>query len=104
MESADDLLSEEDAKNAPREVMRLVNRMMSSDGDVVSDSYPRCLESGSETDFLFLCAVLASPVHDTRRPEGCGDHKRGLTYFLPVTTSRGFRGPEAQVTDELFTI
>jgi len=32
----DDLLSEEDAKNAPREVMRLVNHMMSGDGDVVS--------------------------------------------------------------------
>ena len=36
--SADDLLSEEDAKNAPREVMRLVNRMMSGDRDVVSDA------------------------------------------------------------------
>lgn len=34
--SADDMLSEEDAKSAPREVMRLVNRMMSGDGaDVV---------------------------------------------------------------------
>jgi hypothetical protein len=37
VKSADDLLSEEDAKNAPREVMRLVNHMMSGDGDVVSD-------------------------------------------------------------------
>jgi hypothetical protein len=53
MKSADDLLSEEDAKNAPREVMRLVNRMMSSDGvDVVSDSFPRYSESCSNTDFL----------------------------------------------------
>ena len=33
---ADDLLSEEDAKNAPREVMRLLNHMMSGDGDMVS--------------------------------------------------------------------
>jgi len=36
VKSADDLLSEEDAKNAPREVMRLVNHMMSGDGDMVS--------------------------------------------------------------------
>ena len=36
VKSMDDLLSEEDAKNAPREVMRLVNHMMSGDGDVVS--------------------------------------------------------------------
>ena len=36
MRSAGDLFSEEDAKNAPREVMRLVNHMMSGDGDVVS--------------------------------------------------------------------
>jgi hypothetical protein len=38
VKSTDDLLSEEDAKNAPREVMRLVNHMMSGDGDVVSDA------------------------------------------------------------------
>lgn len=36
------MLSEEDAKNAPREFMRLVNRMMSGDGvDVVSDKWSR---------------------------------------------------------------
>ena len=34
--SAGDLLSEEDAKNAPREVMRLVNHMMSGEEDAVS--------------------------------------------------------------------
>jgi hypothetical protein len=40
--SADDMLSEEDAKNAPREFMRLVNRMMSGDGvDVASDKRSR---------------------------------------------------------------
>ena len=40
MGSADDLLSEEDAKNAPREVMRLINRMMSGEGlVVVSNNY-----------------------------------------------------------------
>lgn len=38
VKSTDDLFSEEDAKNAPREVMRLVNHMMSGDGDVVSVS------------------------------------------------------------------
>jgi len=36
VKSASDLLSEEDAKNAPREVMRLVNHMISGDEDVVS--------------------------------------------------------------------
>lgn len=35
VKSAGDLLSEEDAKNAPREVMRLVNYMMSGEGHVV---------------------------------------------------------------------
>ena len=38
MKSTDDLFSEEEAKNAPREVMRLVNHMMSGGGDVVSGS------------------------------------------------------------------
>ena len=42
VKSAEDMLSEEDAKNAPREVMRLVNRMMSGDGvDVVGDKRSR---------------------------------------------------------------
>ena len=62
VKSADDLFSEEDAKNAPREVMRLVNHMMSGDGDVVSVScITRNLVSASvqvrslTPKFLFIC-------------------------------------------------
>jgi len=63
--SAEDLLSEEDAKNAPREVMRLVNRMMSGDGDVVSGGYSHYPEFGlvpsslgSDAHFLLLFAAV----------------------------------------------
>jgi len=62
VKSADDLLSEEDAKNAPREVMRLVNHMMSGDGDMsnlfttrgdpkVVEIIRECLDTGK--DFAF---------------------------------------------------
>ncbi|KAF9653656.1 DNase I-like protein [Thelephora ganbajun] len=63
VKSADDLLSEEEAKNAPREVMRLVNYMMSgSGGDVpnifttrgdpkVVEIIRECLDTGK--DFAF---------------------------------------------------
>lgn len=60
MKSTDDMLSEEDAKNAPREVMRLVNRMMSGDGvDVVSDEHSRYPEFDR---FLALFAGSYSPI------------------------------------------
>jgi len=71
VKSANDLFSEEDAKNAPREVMRLVNHMMSGDGDVSSLFTTRgdpkvvgiireCLDTG--TNFAFPKDYTSSEI------------------------------------------
>lgn len=70
VKSADDLLSEEEAKNAPREVMRLVNHMMSGDGDVVRGArIIRNLVSASPLgltpNVLFVGSLACSPHAET---------------------------------------
>lgn len=66
MKSTDDLLSEEDAKNAPREVMRLVNHMMSGDGDVVS-GHTSLFETWLAGSDLFADSPTFSPRAEIQR-------------------------------------
>ena len=76
VKSAGDLLLEEDAKNAPREVMRLINYMMSGEGHAassLSEIWLACL-----TPLCLFVLRIAQPVHHTWGPKAGGNHTRGL--------------------------